>query len=221
MSRFTLDIPFDHFQFTLIHGPNTPYPYAILFFAASDFTFTSRHIHNRVLFLLCLSLIPSGAISLLFSSSIVGTDWCGALILQCPIFLPFHTVQGSSQGKNAEVVCHSLLQWTTFCQKSPPWQSWVALHGLAHCFIELDKAIIHVISLVSFLWLWFSLCLLSDGWGYEACGSFPSDGREYNHKDYLIDWCPSKKRKRHQWALSLCQRREEGPCENTVRGSCL
>ena len=27
-----------------------------------------------------------------------------------------------SQGKNTEVVCHSLLQWTTFCQTSPPWQ---------------------------------------------------------------------------------------------------
>ena len=26
-----------------------------------------------------------------------------------------------SQGKNTEVVCHSLLQWTTFCQISPPW----------------------------------------------------------------------------------------------------
>ena len=26
-----------------------------------------------------------------------------------------------SQGKNPEVVCHSLLQWTLFCQNSPPW----------------------------------------------------------------------------------------------------
>ena len=26
-----------------------------------------------------------------------------------------------SQGKNTEVVCHSLLQWTTFCQTSLPW----------------------------------------------------------------------------------------------------
>ena len=26
-----------------------------------------------------------------------------------------------SQGKNTEVVCQSLLQWTTFCQNSPPW----------------------------------------------------------------------------------------------------
>ena len=27
------------------------------------------------------------------------------------------------------------------------WLSWVALHGMAHSFIELDKAMIHVISL--------------------------------------------------------------------------
>ena len=27
---------------------------------------------------------------------------------------------------------------------------WVALHGMAHSFIELDKAVVHVISLVSF-----------------------------------------------------------------------
>ena len=26
-----------------------------------------------------------------------------------------------SQGKNTEVVCHSLLQWITFCQNSSPW----------------------------------------------------------------------------------------------------
>ena len=37
--------------------------------------------------------------------------------------------------------------------------SWVALHGLAHSFIELDEAVVHVISLISFLWLWFSFCL--------------------------------------------------------------
>ena len=43
--------------------------------------------------------------------------------------------------------------------------SWVALHGMPHSFIELDKAVIHVIRLVSFLWLWFSFCLPSDGEG--------------------------------------------------------
>ena len=50
--------------------------------------------------------------------------------------------------------------------------SWVALHGMAYSFIELDKAVVHVIRLVSFLWLWFSVCLPSDGEGWEAYGSF-------------------------------------------------
>ena len=70
-----------------------------------------------------------------------------------------------SQDKNTEVVCHSLLQWTTFCQNSPPWPIclwWPALHGMAHSFIELDTVVIHVISLISFLWLWFSVCLPSN-----------------------------------------------------------
>ena len=40
--------------------------------------------------------------------------------------------------------------------------SWVALNGMTHSFIELDKAVVHVISLVSFLSLLFSLCLPSD-----------------------------------------------------------
>ena len=41
--------------------------------------------------------------------------------------------------------------------------SWVALHGMAHCFIELHNAVVHLISLVSFLWSWLSFCLPSDG----------------------------------------------------------
>ena len=56
-----------------------------------------------------------------------------------------------SQGKNTEGVCHSLLQWTTFCQSLHLDLSWVALQGTAHSLIELDKAVVHVISLISFL----------------------------------------------------------------------
>ena len=41
--------------------------------------------------------------------------------------------------------------------------SWMALHCMAHGFIELDKVVLYVISLVSFLWLWFSFCLPSNG----------------------------------------------------------
>ena len=44
-----------------------------------------------------------------------------------------------------------------FCQTSPPWPSWLALHDMTHSFTELDKAVVHVIRLVSFLWLWFSV----------------------------------------------------------------
>ena len=43
--------------------------------------------------------------------------------------------------------------------------SWVALHRVAHSFIELHRTVIHVIILLSFLWLWFSFSLSSDGWG--------------------------------------------------------
>ena len=74
----------NHVQFTLIHGPNIPDSYAILFFVASDFTFISRHIHSWELFLLWPSrFILSGAICsslLLFSSSILDTLRPGALI---------------------------------------------------------------------------------------------------------------------------------------------
>ena len=65
---------FDHFQFALIHGPNIPGSYAILFLTALDFTFITSHIYNCTLFSLWLSLfILSGVISPLFSSSILGT----------------------------------------------------------------------------------------------------------------------------------------------------
>ena len=54
------------------------------------------------------------------------------------------------------MVCHSLLQWTTFCQASPPWpvrSGWPHMAWLS--FIELDKAVVCVIRLTRFLWVWF------------------------------------------------------------------
>ena len=67
----------------------------------------------------------------------------------------------SSQGKNIEVVCHSLLQCTTFCQTSPPWpvclgwpqKAWVS-------FIELDNTVVHVIRLLAVSECGFSLSAL-------------------------------------------------------------
>ena len=140
-------------------------------------TFTTRYIRNWTMFPLWPSLfILSGAISSLFPSSILDTYQPGGLIFRCPIFLPFHT----------GVLKARILKWFAIPSSSGPCfvrtlstmtcPTCVALHGMAHSFIELHKALIHVIILVSFLWLWFLLwrlydcgffcfCLSSDGWG--------------------------------------------------------
>ena len=140
MSMFTLD----HFQFALIHGPNVPGSYAIFPFTALDFASITSNIHNWLLFLLWLCLfILSGVISPLISSSILGTYHPWAFIFQCP-FSAFSYCSWGSQGKNTEVVCHSLLQWTTICQTSPPWPvhlGWPRNAWLS--FTELAKAVVH------------------------------------------------------------------------------
>ena len=67
-----------------------------MFFTTSDFTSTTRDIHNWGLFLLWLSLFtPFGAICLLSSSSTLGLYQAGEFIFQCRIFLPFHSVDAS------------------------------------------------------------------------------------------------------------------------------
>ena len=134
---------------------------------ALDFTSITSHIHTWLLFLLWFChFILSGVICLLFSSSMLGTYWPREFIFQCHVFLPFHTVHGVLKAR--------ILEWFTIpfsrdhVLSEPSTMthlSWVALHGMAHSFIELDKAVIHVISLVSFLWLWFSFCLPSDETG--------------------------------------------------------
>ena len=93
----------DHVQYTLIHEPNSPHSYTILFFIAADFNFTTRHIHNWAFPFWPSCLILSEAISnclLLFPSKILDTFWPGGLIFWCYIFLPFHIVHGSSRGKH-------------------------------------------------------------------------------------------------------------------------
>ena len=57
-------------------------------------------------------------------------------------------------------VDHVLSEFSTMTHPS-----WVAPHSMGHSFTELDKAVVHVISLVSFLWLRYSFCLPSDGEG--------------------------------------------------------
>ena len=85
--------------------------------------------------------ILSGVISPLISSSILGTYW--GVHLSVSYLFAFSYCSWGSQGKNTEVVCHSLLKWTTFCQNSPPWAiCWGTLQGMADSFTELDKAVV-------------------------------------------------------------------------------
>ena len=82
------------------------------------------------------------------------------------------------------MVCHSLLQWTTFCQTCPPWPiclGWPHMAWLS--FIELDTAVVCVKDWLDFCdydfsvsALWCPLtaptillgCLLPRSWGISS-----------------------------------------------------
>ena len=74
------------------------------------------------------------------------------------LFMGFSVQEYSSGLPFPSPVDHVLSKLSTMTSLS-----WVALHCIAHSFTELGKAVVHVIRLVSFLWLWFSFCLPSGG----------------------------------------------------------
>ena len=128
------------------------------------FTSITSHIHNW-LFLLWLHLfILSGVISSLISSSILGTYLPGEFFFQCPFFCLFMLFMGlASQEYWSGLSFPSPVDHTLSELSTTTCPSWLALHGIVHSFIVWDKAVVHVISLVSCLWLWLSFCLPSDG----------------------------------------------------------
>ena len=149
----------------------------ILFFTALDFTSITSHIYKWAWFLLWPSLfVLSGAISLLFPGSILDTFWLGEVIFWCHIFFLFYTVYGflrweySSGLPFPSPVDHVLSEFSTM---TCPF--WVVPQSMAHYFIKLHKAMIPMMILVSFLWLWVYFwrlwdcsscffCLSSNGW---------------------------------------------------------
>ena len=141
-------------QFSLIHESNIPGSYTILFVAALNFSFITRHIHNWVSYPVWpRRFMHSGAIGNsppLLPSGILNTFRPGGLIFWCHIFLAFYAIH--------EILPASVLGWFAI---PPPVDhvfselsamtclSWVALHSMAHSFIDLfkplhqDKAVIH------------------------------------------------------------------------------
>ena len=128
------------------------------------FTSITSHIYNWVVVLLWLRLfLLSGVISPLISSSILAPTDLGSssfsVISFCLfiLFMEFSRQDNWSDLPFPSPVDHVLSELSTMT-----CLSWVALHDMAHTFFELDKAVVHVIRLFSFLWLWFPFCLSSD-----------------------------------------------------------
>ena len=142
----------DHIQFTLIHGLNFPGSYTILWFTTSDFTFTARHFHSWESFLLWFSNLFLLELLVITLHSSPVAYWTptdlggGALIIfqhcylfafsYCPwdspcnitwVRLPFPSPVGLALSKLLTMPC----------------LSWVALHCMAHSFIELHKSLHH------------------------------------------------------------------------------
>ena len=113
---------------SLIHGPNIPGSYAMLFFSIKLNFHHLTHLQLSIIFALAQLL---GAISncpQLFPSSILDTFWPGMSSFSVVFFVFSYSSWG------LPVVCHFLLQWTTFRHNSSLWScpSWVAQHGMAY-----------------------------------------------------------------------------------------
>ena len=102
--------------------------------------------------------ILSGGISPLFSSSIY--------------LLAFSYCSWGSQSKNAEVVCHSLLQQTTFYQNSLPRPICLGWPCLAWLIVSLSE---------SRLWSVWSIWLVFYDCGFHSVCTFM--GKEKRHKE--------------------------------------
>ena len=115
--------------------------YAILFFAASDFIFITRHIHNWRSFLLWLRpfILSEGISSCpsLFPSSKFDTFWPGGLIfgvISFCLFIQFMRFSWQVSWGGLPLpppVDHILSElFTVTCP------SWVALYGMTHSFMS-------------------------------------------------------------------------------------
>ena len=126
-----------------------------------DWTLLLSPVTSTTGYCFCFGSIPSFLLEL-FSIDLqehIGHLLTWGVPLSVSYHFAFSYCSWGSQGKKTEVACHSLLQWTTFCQTSPPWPGHL---GWPHpilgghlgwlSFTELDKAVVLV-------WLdWLVFC---------------------------------------------------------------
>ena len=114
---FTLGrLLFDHFQFTLIRGPDIQVP--MQYCSLQHRTSLPSPVTPTTGCCFCFGSISSFFLELFLHQSPVAywaPDDLGNSSLSA--LFAFSYCSWGSQSKNTEVVCHSLLQWTTFCQK--------------------------------------------------------------------------------------------------------
>ena len=189
-------ILFDHFQFTLIHGPNIPGSYATLLFTA--FTYSSLQtllpspVTSTTGCYFCFGFISSSFLELFLHSSPV-VYWAPTNLgspFSVSYLFAFSYCLWGSQGKNAEVVCNCLLQWTTFCQNSPLWSVHLGWPYMAWLIVSLSRQ-----GCVRFMWsIWLVFC----DCGFHSVGPLMDkdkrladklpDGRDWLWGNWVLFW---------------------------------
>ena len=160
MSIHSCHFWFKHVQFTLIHGSNILVLCNIVLYSIG----LPLPVPSTTGCCFCFGSIYSFFLELFLHSSPVAY-WAstnlGSSSFSVIYFCLFILFMGFSRQEYWNgfpfpcLVDYFLSEFSTMTHLS-----WVSLHGVAH---KLDRAAVHVISLISFLRLWFSFCMPSEG----------------------------------------------------------
>ena len=145
VSTHSCHVLLDDVQFTFINGPNIPGSYSILFFTAFDFTSITRHKTTGCCFY--FGSISSFFLKLFLHSFPVaywaptyleGSSFSVISFCLFILFMGFSRQEYWSGLPFASPVHHILSELSAMT-----CLSWVALHSMAHNFIELHKPLHH------------------------------------------------------------------------------
>ena len=128
---------------------------------------------------------------------------------EVPLLVSYHFAfsycSWGSWGKNTDVVCHSLLQWATFCltlHHDPPILGCPA--GMAWFHWVRQGCDPSVIRLTSFLWVWF-----------QENALVIANTLFQQHKRRLYTWTSPDSQQRNQIDYILCSQRWRSSIQST------